>query len=509
MSKKYSKSKDAPKAPPQSAPTPLAPHLEQAITTVVQERQNPESRISLFDLSFQKQNDFISDPARLKALFCTRRGAKSYTGGLYMCDVVEKFHEVNCLYLALTKDHAMGIIWKDVLQKIDRDHKLGMNFRESKRDVTSTKNSTIYISGADADQDEMKKLLGKKYKLIIIDESQEFTIDMRVLIYGILIPTTIDQGGTVCILGTAGNLTEGLFFDVTTGKEPGWSVWKWSAHDNPYVAKQFQEELDTIARDRPKFMETALFKQWYLNEWVIDEDAKVYKYADGRNEVPHLPHGVSDWHYVLSVDLAHSPDSTSFTVSAYHESSPKKFIVKSYKKQKLDITGVADEVRLLEKTYTFDVKVIDGANKQAVAELNNRHKMNFIAADKTGKADFIKLMNDDFIQGHIQLLPDTQDLKDEYKKLIWLTDSDRKIKEPRVEHPNIHNDCADGALYNWRFCYQYLFTAPQMAPNPNDQAVWEKLHMEKMEQATREKQNPTELNLQWNESWDTQDDDMP
>lgn len=473
--------------------------LELAIKQVIEERANPESKISLFDLSFPKQTAFIEDPAKRKALFCTRRGAKSYTGGLGLADTVEKYHEVNTLYLGLTKDMAMGIIWNDILKKIDRDHSLEWNFRESKRDVTSKTGSKIYISGADADADEMQKLLGKKYKRIIIDEGQAYTVDMRTLIYGILGPTLIDQNGDIWILGTAGNLTQGLFYDVTTGKEPGWKVYQWTAHDNPYVAKQWQEELDAIDRERPLFKSTSLYKQWFLNEWVIDEDAKVYKFREDRNVVLQLPVTLVGWHYVLGLDLAHSPDYTAFVVGCYHEADPKLYLVYALKQTEMDITAVASKVKELEAKYSFDVKVVDGANKQAVAELNNRHGLNLISADKTGKADFIKLMNDEYAQQNIMLLPEAQPLKEEYKKLIWLADANGKIKEPKVEHPGLPNDLCDGALYLWRFCHQYLFKQINPHIDRSQQSVWEPIHIKQLEDQVKKEQNQNEIDLEWDE----------
>lgn len=476
-----------------------------AIERVLAEMDQPDSKVNLFDLSFPKQTNFIEDPFKRKALFCTRRGAKSYSGGLYLCDTVEKYHGVNTLYLSLTKDSAMGIIWTDILQKIDNNHSLGMHFRESKRDVKSRTGSRIYVSGADADADEMQKLLGKKYKLIIIDEAQAFSVDLRTLVYGILGPTLIDQGGTICLLGTAGNLTAGLFHDVTTGKEPGWKTFEWTAHDNPYVAKQWQEELDDIAANRPLFMETSLFKQWYLNQWVIDEDAKVYKYRAKHNEAPSLPVGMDGFRYVLGLDLAHSPDSTAFVVGAYSESSPNLFLTHAHKATGMDLTDVAKYVAALEKQYPIDVQIVDGANKQAVAELNNRHGMRLIPADKTGKADFIKLMNSDFQQGKIKLLPSTEPLKEEYKKLIWETDGNGKVLEPRKEHPSLHNDACDAALYLWRYCYQYLFKAAESFPDRSKQEVWEPEHIKKLQDQVRKEKNPDELELNWTETWDDDD----
>jgi hypothetical protein len=489
-------------------PTNQLPDLwEAAIKAVAEERANPQNKLSLFDLSFPKQAEFIQDPAKRKSLFCTRRAAKSYTSGLYIADTIEKYHEVNCLYLGLTKDTAMGIIWNDILLKIKRDHELDWHPRESKRDITSKTGSRVFISGADADADEMQKLLGKKYKLIIIDESQAFSQDMRTLVYGILGPTLIDVGGTIVLAGTAGNLTQGLFYDITNSKEPGWKQFSWTALDNPYIAKQWQEELDDIERNRPLFKKTALFKQWYLNQWVIDDDAKVYKYEESRNSAPCLPAGLPDWHYVLGLDLAHSPDSTAFVVGAYNDLDPKLYFVYAHKQIKMDITDVALFIKGLETKFPFEVKVVDGANKQAVAELNNRHHQNLIAADKTGKVDFILLMNDDFLQANIKLLPAASMLADEYKKLIWLTDSNGKILEPKKENPVIHNDLCDGGLYLWRYCHQYLFKPKEPFKDMSLQENWEPAHVKKLEDEVRKKLNPNELELDWIEDWNTQEDD--
>lgn len=481
---------------------------DQAIKIVASERDNPKSKVSLFNLEFTKQTDAIEDTFKRKAYFCTRRAAKSYTDGLELIDTVEKYHEVNTLFLSLTKDSAMGIIWDDILKKIDRENNLGMHFRESKRDVTSKTGSKIYISGADADADEMQKLLGKKYKKIVIDEAQAFSIDLRTLVYGILGPTLVDQGGTIVLSGTAGNFTQGLFYDVTTGKEPGWKVHEWGALDNPYVAKQWQAELDDIAKNRPEFQKTALFRQWYLNEWVIEEDAKVYKYKRERNQADALPGDLSGWHYVLGLDLAHSPDSTAFVVGAYHELDPKLYFVYAHKALAMDITNVGDFVKKLDEQYKFDIKVVDGANKQAVAELNNRHSLNLVAADKTGKADFIKLMNDDFLMGNIRLLPSAECLAEEYEKLIWLQDSERRIVEPRVEHPGLHNDTCDGALYLWRFCYQFLFKPREPFKDMSKVENWEPAHIAKLADQVKKELNPNALDVDWTEDWNPEEDDF-
>lgn len=454
-------------------------------------------------ISFDKQIDFIADPNRLKAMFTTRRAAKSYTDGIYLIKEADETPNCNCLFLSLTRASSKGIIWKDVLKDINTKNNLGIQFHETDLTATMPNGSVIYVAGVDVDENERKKLFGRKYKLVIIDEAALFGIDLHDLVYVVLRPSVTDLRGTIVMSGMASNITRGLFYDITTRKEPGWSLHTWSAHNNPHVAIQWAEELEWIAKHQPELMKTTRFRQAYLNEWVVDDAAKIYKYNELINRAYHLPYDISDWHYVLGVDLAHSPDSTAFVVSAYHESSTILYFTYSRKHLKMDLTDVANERARLNTKHNFDVEVADGANKQALAELNNRLGCKFIPADKTGKEDFIKLMNDEFIQGNIKLLPEaynkhdstTDSLADEYGTLVWITE-DGKVIEPRKEDPRLHNDQADSALYNWRHTYQYLRPSlPKKVVDWNKQESWETAHIHKISEEVRRKSNPNALEL--------------
>ena len=236
---------------------------------------SPTAPSSLFDPKFPQQEKFVRDPNKLKAIFCTRRAAKSYTAGLYMVYECLMNPGVNCLFIALTRASAKSIVWKDILKVINNKHKLNAKFNSSELSMTFPNGSVIRLTGVDAEESEMNKLLGGKYRLVCIDEASMYSIDVHNLVYGVLKPAMTDpnsngQRGTICMMGTSSNFTRGLFFDITTGREQGWSLHQWSAHDNPYVATQWQEELDEIKVKRPLYMDTPQFKQWYLNQWVVD-----------------------------------------------------------------------------------------------------------------------------------------------------------------------------------------------------------------------------------------------
>jgi hypothetical protein len=425
---------------------------------IVNEAIRLSKRPNVLQHTFKQQLDFIRDPARLKVLFCTRRAAKSYTAGVYMIHEAMNNPGCNCLFIGLTRASAKGIIWKDILKTMNISQGLGISFNESSLVATFPNGSVIYVTGVDVDEDEMNKLLGKKYRLVCIDEASMYTIDMHKLVYGILKPAITDQRGSICLMGTSSNFTRGLFYDITTGKEPGWALHRWSAFDNPFIARQWAEELEEIDRLRPLFKDTPLYKQWYLNEWVVDTDKLVYKYDFARNSYKETPKSLSPmgWTYILGVDLGYE-DDTAFVLCAFHDNDKTLFVLKTFNKKHMDITDVANKIKEFrdDKDYPVSKVIIDGANKQAVEEIQHRHHIALEPADKTGKSDFIEIMNAELIQGKIKIKQSLTAITQELMGLVWVTEGD-KIKFPRKEHPNLPNHLCDALLYAWRFCYQWL-----------------------------------------------------
>lgn len=422
-------------------------------------------------IAFDKQITFIEDPHRLKASFTTRRGAKSYGDGIYMFKEAEENPNCNILYLGLTRLSAKGIIWKDVLTHINERCNLDYTPNLTELTMTSPNRSVIYVAGVDVNEEERKKLFGRKYKLIVIDEAALYSIDLRDLVYVVLRPSVVDMRGTVVLSGMASDITYGLFYDITNRKEQGWSLHEWSAHDNPYVANQWQEELDFIATNQPILMQTARFKQAYLNQWVVDEEKRVYKYDASRNLYKDLPCPQSKgWTFNLGVDTGWEDDN-AFVLSGYHENDPNLYIISCFKKPKMFFDH--DEPTLsVKKTIQkylndpfFPVQnvIIDGANKQGVETMNMRGDIPFVYADKLGKAEHIEQCNGDLLTGKIKIHESCVELVDEMTRLVWQTDGDR-ISFPRKEHPTLPNHLCDAFLYGWYNGWHFLSRPAKITP---------------------------------------------
>ncbi len=278
-------------------------------------------------------------------------------------------------------------------------------------------------------------------------------------------PNSSGQRGTICLMGTASNFARGLFHSITIGIEEGWKLFTWTAHDNPYVAKQWQEELDEIDQQRPLFKNTPLYKQWYLNHWEVDENKQVYKFSKERNlykDLPVLPH--EDWVYVLGIDTGWEDDN-AFVLTAYNSAGKYLYVVKTFNKPHMTFDQVVAKTQeFINDRSQSPVKIIiDGANKQGVESMRERSNIPFEYAEKQGKVDFIEMLNGDLIQEKIKIHTTCTTLIQELGSLVWTTDGD-KIRLPKTEHAALPNHLCDAFLYAWRCGFHYAFQAKPVEP---------------------------------------------
>ena len=416
-------------------------------------------RLSLRAPDFILQNKAIDDPARFKAYNCPRRSGKTEGAAIELIETAQKYKKGKCLYLALTLGSAVEIIW-DTLKDIDERCSIGAKFNETKHEMRFPNGSKIKLAGADSSSKEMKKLLGQKYRMVAIDEAGSFTINMVKLVYQMIRPALSDLRGKLVLLGTCENIPNTFFELVTTGKEPGWSVHKWTAYDNPFMKEQWTEEVADILEKKPNAIETSWYKTHYLNEWCTDDNLLIIPINAERNYIDKLPSG--KWNFVLGVDLGHD-DATSFSVIAYSTASPICYVVDTTKDTQMDFTDTANAIKAIQGKYPITKIIIDGANKQGVEEMRRRHHLPLYAAEKTAKADYLRMLKDDAILGTIQLVANKcGPLVTEWSSLIWKNDL-KKDEDPRCQ-----NHLSDATLYAWRECRHYTFKPPTRKPKPGE-----------------------------------------
>lgn len=414
-------------------------------------------RDGLLSESFKQQRAFIQDEAPLKAALCTRRAGKTYGIGLYFDLVASQRPGCNMLYTGLTRQTAKRVLKKDCMDAVQLKCGSRRKWRETDTAYRYSNGSILYLLGADANEEERKKALGQKFALVVIDESQDYTIDLAEFVMQTLKPSVADDRGQIVLTGTPGNNIHSFYHKVTTGQVPGWSLHKWSAFDNPHMANQWRSEIADFEAMYGKEVLYTLpwFRQQYLGEWVIDSDALVYRYDRVKNGIQELPDSTEQWWYVLGIDLGWD-DATAFTLLAYRDYDRQTYIVESWKRSEMYLSDVEAVLRSYQQKYpTLTAMVIDNADKQAVKELQKRTAIGLLPADKAGKYDFIQILNSELMTGSIQVLePNCAPLIDEWQTLIW--DEKRLEKGDHVEKETAPNHCADAALYAWRYTYSYI-----------------------------------------------------
>jgi len=448
------------------------------------------------DDNFPVQKAFIEDPARRKSAICTRRAGKTEGDVRYLLHEGWRHPGKQGLYVGLTRLAAKYIAWP-IFKRLNKEMELGLHFHEQELVVTLPNQAYIRLVGADATEDERQKLLGQANFLVIVDECASFKPHINEVVHDVLMPTLIDMKATICMTGTPGEVPAGLFFDITTGKVGGWSRHTWTTEDNPYMRKNFAEEVEELKEANPGIEELPWFRRHYLGEWVLDEDLLVYKFK-AEQTYRKLPEVDLTWG--LGIDLGWE-DPTALVLAAWSVENPKFYFVDSFKKSKMTFHDVELKIQELQEKHRIkhlDHIVIDNASKQGVEDMRQRWRRNFIPATKQGKADFIGIMNTDMALSRISTpLDKCDELIAEWQSLVW-----QKDKIPRKEDPRCDNHLADAALYIYRQARHFLFEeevprhkrgTPQFAQEEFDRM------MEQDEEAFHREQNQDP----WDEFSDT------
>lgn len=416
---------------------------------------------------FGPQLQFILDPCKLKTAQCTRRAGKTYAAGIYLIHEALMYPRSTCLYLASTREQAKRILIKDVMIPLKRRFNLGFEYNKKDLSITLPNESVIYLLGLDSNESEMEKAYGQKYRLVMIDEAGMWKQDQRELVHSVLEPATADLSGTICLIGSPVPSTRTYFYDITGKQNPqdqgyvkGWSRHYWGWWDNPHTKEKIETLLARKVQDSPGFTDTTFYKNMYLNQWVTDTGSLVYAFDYNKNLVKGLNSDI-EYQHILGIDLGYN-DATAFVIWAHSMLDESMYVVYVEKKAKLDITSVAERVVEIQKKFDISRMVVDGASKQAVAELRERHGLPLEPADKRDKADFIEMMNADFVTGRLKVLDGAGDaLIDEYNELTWFIP---RNSNRRLENPNCENHASDAALYGWRLMHKYQGRANHYEP---------------------------------------------
>lgn len=433
----------------------------------------------VLDPRFPKQNAFITDTGRFVAAQCSRRGGKTNGLAYRFAKTMERHAGSQCIYLALTRESAKDILWP-VLLELNENHNLGWQFTESKLEVRAPNGSSLKLYGADM-KNFIKRLRGRKYPGVAIDEAQDFGIHLRSLVDDVLTPAISDYAdGWLALTGTPGPVPNGYFFDITHGHKFGYSVHNWTLLDNPFMPEPAQFITELKARQEWDDNNPTYLRE-YCNKWVLDTQSLWIQYKESVNHYDTLP--TLKWNYILGVDFGFK-DADALAVLAWHESDPNTYLVEEVVTRGQDLTGVAEQIQALMKKYDIAVITADeGAlGKKMAEEMRRRFHIPMQPAEKTRKQETVAFLNDTLRTGRFKAKKDSQFAQDSYLiQIDWEKSTPDKItikKQP-------HSDIIDSVLYAFKVSPAFTYQKPKEKPAYGT-PQWAKEEAEAMEEAAME-----------------------
>lgn len=403
----------------------------------------------LMGACFGKQVDFIEDPSRRKAAFVARRSGKTWGIAVDLIRTCLEHSAVKCLYYGLTADSAWDTIYLHMLEPICRQFGIPIVESLSRRTITFANRSYLKITGDDADERQIDKALGGKYKKVVFDECQAITHDLERWIKDKLGPAMVDQDGVIILAGTAGNyMGDRFWYKVTKTdgpREPGWSVHSWTPFDNPHMAAKVRAHLAELKELDPEVESTPGYQQQWLNRWVVETTARIYHYSPAKNGIESHDFSSSAWRHLIGVDFGFE-DDTAIVVGAFHPHDEKCYIVDSWKKPHMLTQELAEVLGEWRKKYK-PVRIIgDCQNKTLVETLREQYRLPIEPADKLGKEAHIAAMNSDFRTGKLLVVASrNQALIKEWDELTW--SEKQRLIGVFHENPSKDNHLADACLY--------------------------------------------------------------
>lgn len=452
---------------------------------------------ALFGRLFHAQQEFVRDPSRYKAALCPRRAGKSFAILVYALYVCLKRPRSRVLIISTTRGQARETYWSTLLELLE-EHGIKARTRRQEISADFGNGSRLLFSGADT-REEIKKIRGQKYDLAVIDEAASFASSLLLeLIDDVLKFTLYDRLGQLVCIGTPGPVCDGYFWATTTEQASfqrrgnphptplrvrrwanraewkggyHWSLHKWTTKDNtacPWIWERAlqQHVQDGVPDDDPTWLREG------LGQWAADDDMLVMAFRSTAAERTlwkfddegafGLPRG-HRWKFMLGLDLG-SVDATAFVVAAWSPTHPALHFVHTEKHTGWDIAQIAARAEELEATYgEFTVRVADkGAlGKMITQHLSTVYSLHTIAAEKTDKPGYIRLMNADLRAGKVRLNHQSE-LADEWRTLVW-KDNAKTVIDARCA-----DDASDAALYLWRYAHHHC---PRDLPSQHEEGT--------------------------------------
>jgi len=412
------------------------------------------------DYCFGPQLDLVNDPAKFKTAVCSRRAGKSVGCAFALVDSALRRPGSVSMYLTLDRTDAKQIVWPAVLDVNDK-YRLGGKADHTDLTLSLPNKATVLLAGA-GDERKIKKRRGLPIGMVIVDEAQSFTEEIRTLVDDVLAPALQDYDGSMWIIGTPGPVPVGFFYEAANS--PAWSHHAWTAFQNPWIEKKSgktpRQHLEAELARRGLTEDAPSIQREWFGRWVYDPNALVFRYSAERNHYRDLPACRAEWQYVIGVDLGYD-DADAIAVLAFNEESPNAYLVEEWTQAGLTVSGLTAELQqCVDKYHPLSI-VVDtgGLGKKVAKEVTLRSGVPLKAAEKDRKFEFIELLNDAMRTGRFYAKSGGRFAQD-----CMLVEWDRSKPETMKVSDRYHSDLTDACLYAFRESLHWLHEPAKPPP---------------------------------------------
>lgn len=451
-----------------------------------------------------KQRAVIDDPAREKCLEKGRRGGGSIVVAAWLLEDFERWPGATSLFVALTQEHAVAIIWPALLE-LDRKYGLGIDFDGARHTATLPNGYKVLVRGA-KDRVAIERFRGifGGLRRCAVDEAGSFVAhdeQFRYMLESIIKPQFMDThhrgGGQLVLCGSPGLDPMGFYFEKCTGvthdgkRVRQWSTHHWTALDNPHIdARGYLLEIlpDHILDDTPPeaMLDEIIalqgvpltdarwadvlprlsnqFRREYLADWVRDKDSLVYIPDELRNYLPEGYELAGDvpWRIAIGCDVGWG-DGNGFAVAAKNLRSRDIILLEAYYRPELDTEQIAAELLALKAKWRAGEIYVDtgGQGDQRLADLEN-YGVFAEAARKGPKKPRIEYVRSVLHRGWLKLRPEhCAAVITEWGGLPWSEDR-------QTHREGFVDDVADAVLMAVNPLSQRYVPRGKVRPRPGD-----------------------------------------
>lgn len=430
-----------------------------------------------------RQRALHDDEAGLVCIISTRQSGKTSEAILKIAEMLFGTPGSITYFVMPTRDRARDTFW-DRWKDAARDFGLtDDNHHETLLETRAPNGSVLRLIGV-PDKKRADRIRGQTLNLIVIDEAANFADDvLKYLIEDCCSAALGIRNGQLYLCSTPGPQPEGYLYRAYTDPGMEFSRHFLELKDNPAWTDP-DAYLEKVRRRFGYSPDDPIYQREWLGRWVADLSARVYRLDDSNLiDEPGLY-----THTVMAVDLG-ATDESAISVVGWQSGSRVLQVLHDEADADMDLTSVAERIKAPQAIYRPLVTMVDGAAKQSVLEIQNRHGIPLEPTPKSPgyKPKAIAQMNADFRRGLIQI-PRHFEVVGQMRALQWASNA-RGVRENQGQP----NDRCDGLLYAYLRALAYTEHERVAGPEPGTKAFNDALQAEVREAHVKASQTKDKL----------------